>query len=172
MTAPAGDLPTADVAATRRAQAVCPAGNGRAWPPWGATGRRHDRPSRFGWRPRRRRDAGGRSRVPPGVPPRAAGHQAPLSRAAPASTGDERGDVLLVALAEHLAARRPVRAGMDVGPEARCLLVPFDTAAARADALVHTPAAFRRRDVFGHLGDARDRGGSGPSRGGARSPTW
>ena len=40
----------------------------------------------------------------------------------PPGTGDEHWDVLLAALAEHLAAR--------------------------ADAVVHAPAAFRRRGVF------------------------
>jgi hypothetical protein len=67
----------------------------------------------------------------------------------PAATGDERWDVFLAALAEHVAARDgrdgPVWAGR------RSLLrfwFPFDGRAARADAIVHAPAAFRRRGVF------------------------
>jgi hypothetical protein len=67
----------------------------------------------------------------------------------PPATGDERWDVFLAALAEHLAA------GDDrAGPrwcEHRELgrsWFPFDTAAARVDALVHAPAAFRRRGIF------------------------
>lgn len=67
----------------------------------------------------------------------------------PASTGDERWDVLLAALAEHLAARDG-RAGPAWAEDRRldAFWFPFDTAAARADALVHAPAAFRRRGVF------------------------
>lgn len=67
----------------------------------------------------------------------------------PPVTGDERWDVFLAALAEHLAA------GDDrAGPgwcEQRELgqsWFPFDTAAARVDALVHAPAAFRRRGIY------------------------
>jgi hypothetical protein len=67
----------------------------------------------------------------------------------PASTNDERWDVFLAALAEHLAARDGRR-----GPlwsEQRSLgqfWFPFNTRAARVDAIVHAPAAFRRRGVF------------------------
>jgi hypothetical protein len=67
----------------------------------------------------------------------------------PATTGDERWDVLLAALAEHLAARDGRR-----GPrwsELRSLerfWFPFNSPAARMDAIVHAPAAFRRRGVF------------------------
>ncbi|HEX6970401.1 MAG TPA: hypothetical protein VF174_16535 [Micromonosporaceae bacterium] len=67
----------------------------------------------------------------------------------PPNTGDERWDVFLAALAEHLAARDKRR-----GPcwaERRSLdrfWFPFNTRAARADAIVHAPAAFRRRGVF------------------------
>jgi len=67
----------------------------------------------------------------------------------PASAGDERWDVLLAALAEHLAARDG--RGGPVWSEGRRLDViwfPFDTPAARVDAFVHAPAAFRRRGVF------------------------
>jgi hypothetical protein len=67
----------------------------------------------------------------------------------PAATGDERWDVLLAGLAEHLAARDGW--GGPAWSEDRRLDViwfPFDTPAARVDAFVHAPAAFRRRGVF------------------------
>lgn len=67
----------------------------------------------------------------------------------PPETGDERWDVFLAALAEHLAARD----GRGAPPWAeqrslRRLWFPFNTRAARVDALVHAPAAFRRRGVY------------------------
>ena len=81
-------------------------------------------------------------------------HEVPASRHAllapePAPTGDERWNVFLAALAEHLAARDG-RAGPPWVEDRRLdsFWFPFDTAAARADALVHAPAAFRRRGVF------------------------
>lgn len=67
----------------------------------------------------------------------------------PPPTGDERWDVFLGALAEHLAAKDGRR-----GPrwcEDRHLYrfwFPFNTRAARAEAIVHAPAAFRRRGVM------------------------
>jgi hypothetical protein len=67
----------------------------------------------------------------------------------PAGTGDERWDVFLAALAEHLAARD----GWS-GPawaesrSLRRLWFPFNSRAARVDAVVHAPAAFRRRGVY------------------------
>ncbi len=67
----------------------------------------------------------------------------------PPSTSDQRWDVFLAALAEHLAARDG-RAGPSWS-EFRCLSqfwFPFNTPAARVDAFVHAPAAFRRRGVF------------------------
>ena len=67
----------------------------------------------------------------------------------PPSTGDERWDVLLAALAEHLAARDG--RGAPAWSETRRLRrfwFPFNTPAARVDAVVHAPAAFRRRGVF------------------------
>ena len=67
----------------------------------------------------------------------------------PPSTGDERWDVFLAALAEHLAARDGRGAPRWVEPRAlRRLWFPFNTRAARVDALVHAPAAFRRRGVY------------------------
>jgi hypothetical protein len=67
----------------------------------------------------------------------------------PGPTGDERWDVFVAALAEYLTARdgRPA----PDWSEARTLRqfwFPFNTPAARVDAVVHAPAAFRRRGVF------------------------
>jgi hypothetical protein len=67
----------------------------------------------------------------------------------PPPTGDERWDVFLAALSEHLAAKDGRR-----GPrwcERRHLKrfwFPFNTPAARTEAIVHAPAAFRRRGVM------------------------
>jgi hypothetical protein len=67
----------------------------------------------------------------------------------PSPTGDERWDVFLAALAEHLAAVDRQR-----GPrwcERRHLYqfwFPFNSRAARTEAIVHAPAAFRRRGVM------------------------
>jgi hypothetical protein len=67
----------------------------------------------------------------------------------PGSTGDERWDVFLAALAEHLALRDHRRE-----PEwaedrrLRTFWFPFNTRAARADAIVHAPVSFRRRGIF------------------------
>jgi hypothetical protein len=67
----------------------------------------------------------------------------------PTTTGDERWDVFLAALAEHLAAKDGRR-----GPrwcERRHLYrfwFPFNTPLARAEAIVYAPAAFRRRGVM------------------------
>ena len=72
-----------------------------------------------------------------------------LLAAEPSGTGDDRWDVFLAALAEHLAAKDGHAA-----PEwaenrsLQQLWFPFNTRAARADALVHAPAAFRRRGVY------------------------
>jgi hypothetical protein len=67
----------------------------------------------------------------------------------PPSTGDERWDALLAALAEHLAAKD------DLAPpdwvELRVLRRPWFPAqlrVQRADALVHAPAAFRKHGVY------------------------
>ena len=67
----------------------------------------------------------------------------------PAKTGDEHWDVFLGALAEHLAAREDRAAPAWAQRRTlRTFWFPFNTRAARADALVHSPAAFRRRGVF------------------------
>jgi hypothetical protein len=67
----------------------------------------------------------------------------------PGPVGDERWDVLFAGLAEHLAMRDG-----HVGPQwsasrgLRRFWFPFDAPGARAQALVHAPAALRRRGVF------------------------
>ena len=67
----------------------------------------------------------------------------------PLATGDERWDVLLAALAEHLAAQH------DLAPPAWVELrildrpwFPSQLRVQRADALVHAPAAFRKHGVY------------------------
>ncbi|HLL68538.1 MAG TPA: hypothetical protein VK453_22905 [Micromonosporaceae bacterium] len=72
-----------------------------------------------------------------------------LLNAEPAGTGDERWDVFLAALAEYLAARDGRAAPpWAEGRSLRRFWFPFNTKAARVDAVVHAPAAFRRRGVF------------------------
>jgi hypothetical protein len=72
-----------------------------------------------------------------------------LLQGEPAGTGDERWDVFLAALGEHLTARDGRTApGWADGRSLRKLWFPFNTRAARVDALVHAPAAFRRRGVY------------------------
>lgn len=76
-------------------------------------------------------------------------HRLELLQDEPAPTGDERWDVFLAALAEYLAFHDGRR-----GPrwcERRQLYqfwFPFNTPLARAEAIVHAPAAFRRRGVM------------------------
>lgn len=72
-----------------------------------------------------------------------------LLSAEPPTTHDEHWDVFVAALAEHLAARDGRRG--PIWSERRSLdrfWFPFNTRADRADAIVHAPAAFRRRGVF------------------------
>ena len=72
-----------------------------------------------------------------------------LLTAEPSGTGDERWDVFLAALAEHLAAKDGLGAPQWAETRSlRQLWFPFNTRAARVDALVHAPAAFRRRGVY------------------------
>ncbi len=67
----------------------------------------------------------------------------------PPSIGNEHWDVLLAALSEYLAARDGRRAPLWAEDrQLRQFWFPYDTRAARVDALVHAPAAFRRRGVF------------------------
>lgn len=67
----------------------------------------------------------------------------------PAGTGDEHWDVFLAGLAEYLAAKD----GQAAPPWAetrtlRRFWFPFNSRAARVDAVVNAPAAFRRRGVY------------------------
>jgi hypothetical protein len=67
----------------------------------------------------------------------------------PSPTGDEHWDVFLAGLAEYLAARDGQAAPLWTDRRSlRRFWFPFNTAAARVDAVVHAPAAFRRRGVF------------------------
>lgn len=78
-----------------------------------------------------------------------AGERRRLLEEVPGPTGDERWDALLGALAEHLAMRDGHAAPeWAAAPGLRRFWFPFDTPGARAQALVHAPAAFRRRGVF------------------------
>jgi hypothetical protein len=78
-----------------------------------------------------------------------AGERIRLLADEPDPTGEERWDVFLAALAEHLAAQDG-RAGPPWCESRRLhrFWFPFNTPAARADAVVHAPAAFRRRGLF------------------------
>jgi hypothetical protein len=78
-----------------------------------------------------------------------AGARFGLLEVEPDVTGDERWDVFLAALGEHLAAKDG-RAAPEWAERRslRQLWFPFNTRAARVDALVHAPAAFRRRGVY------------------------
>ncbi|MEV6524490.1 hypothetical protein AB0M43_21260 [Longispora sp. NPDC051575] len=79
--------------------------------------------------------------------PQASRHQ--LLTEEPSGTGDDRWDVLLAALAEHLAARDGRRAPTWADSRRlRRFWFPYNTPAARVDAFVHAPAAFRSRGVF------------------------
>lgn len=74
-----------------------------------------------------------------------------LLRKRPRPTGSQEWDALLGALAEHLAFHdeAPIPRWVE-GPD-RFLdrfWFPTNTPAARADAVVHAPASFRRRGVF------------------------
>ena len=78
-----------------------------------------------------------------------AGARQQLLAQVPGPTGDERWDVLLAGLAEHLAMRDGKDApSWSASRGLRRFWFPFDTPGARAQALVHAPAAFRRRGVF------------------------
>ncbi|RAK26029.1 hypothetical protein B0I29_12965 [Actinoplanes lutulentus] len=79
----------------------------------------------------------------------AAEQQPHLFRDEPALTGDEQWDVLLAAMAEHLAAQR------DLAPpewsRARVLETPWfpsSLPSKRMEALVSAPAAFRKHGVY------------------------
>jgi len=75
-------------------------------------------------------------------------HAGPLDEE-PDPTGDEHWDVFLAALSEHLSAKDGL--GAPAWSWSRCLRqfwFPFNTRAARVDAIVHSPAAFRSRGIF------------------------
>ena len=78
-----------------------------------------------------------------------AGVRLSLLEDAPGPVGYERWDVLFAGLAEHLAMRDGQAApGWSATRGLRRFWFPFDAPGARAQALVHAPAAFRRRGVF------------------------
>lgn len=79
----------------------------------------------------------------------ASGQRVALLADEPPSTGDERWDVFLAALAEHLAFRDG-RGAPTWAAQRRldAFWFPFNTPAARVDAFVHAPASFRRRGIF------------------------
>lgn len=77
--------------------------------------------------------------------------QAGLLEAPPAPTGDQRYDALLAALAEHLAYHDDLAVPDWVYDDDRFLdqwWFPIDLPSVRADALVHSPGAFRIRGIF------------------------
>lgn len=67
----------------------------------------------------------------------------------PNPTGSEQWDVFLAALGEYLAARDG-RAGPEWADRRRLTVFwfPFNTPAARVDAVAHAPASFRSRGIF------------------------
>ena len=78
-----------------------------------------------------------------------AGVRLRLLEETPGPTGDVRWDVLFGGLAEHLAMRDGEAApAWSAIRGLRRFWFPFDTPGARAHALVHAPAVFRRRGVF------------------------
>ena len=77
--------------------------------------------------------------------------RAALLEALPAATGDHRYDALLAALAEHLAYHDELAVPDWAYDHDRFLdqwWFPIDLPAVRADALVHSPGAFRIRGIF------------------------
>jgi hypothetical protein len=75
--------------------------------------------------------------------------QPSLLQQEPSSAGDERGDALLAALAEHLAARHDLAPPQWADP--RVLSRPWFPAELRiqrVEALVWAPAAFRKHGVY------------------------
>lgn len=67
----------------------------------------------------------------------------------PPTTGERRWDVFLAALAEYLATRDGKAAPTwAAGRRLEVFWFPFDSAAARVDAVVHAPASFRSRGIF------------------------
>lgn len=67
----------------------------------------------------------------------------------PQPTGSLEWDVFYAALAEHLTSREGKSAPQWTSNKIlEKFWFPFNTRAARVDALVHSPAAFRRRGIF------------------------
>ena len=87
-----------------------------------------------------------------------AAKRAALLSGQPPRTGDEGWDVFLAALAEHLATDDGRGAAHWVTERRLAVFwFPFDSPAARVDAVVHAPASFRSRGIFvapGELGVA------------------
>jgi hypothetical protein len=78
-------------------------------------------------------------------------HRAVLFAVRPKPTGDARYDALLAALAEHFAFHDDLDVPDWAYDEDRFLdqwWFPVDMPAVRADALVHSPGAFRIRGIF------------------------
>lgn len=78
-------------------------------------------------------------------------HRASLLKARPGTTGDQRYDALLAALAEHMAYHDDLAVPDWAYDDDRFLeqwWFPVDLPAVRAEALVHSPAAFRIRGIF------------------------
>lgn len=79
-----------------------------------------------------------------------------LLTAEPAPTGDERWDVLLAALAEHLAAQHDLAApDWAEGRVLRRAWFPAELAVQRADAIAWAPAAFRKHGVYLSIKDLK-----------------
>jgi hypothetical protein len=75
--------------------------------------------------------------------------QVRLIQAEPSSTGSDRWDALLAALAEHLCAQHDLVAPEWTEPRVlRQAWFPAELAIQRADALVWAPAAFRKHGVY------------------------
>jgi hypothetical protein len=78
-------------------------------------------------------------------------HRAGLFAERPEPTGDDRYDALLAALAEHSAYHDELSVPDWAYDEDRFLeqwWFPVDLPSVRADALVHSPGAFRIRGIF------------------------
>ena len=79
-----------------------------------------------------------------------------LVEAEPQPVGDERWDVLLAALAEHLCAQDDLAPPDWAEPRVlRRAWFPAELAIQRADALVRAPAAFRKHGVYLSAHDLR-----------------
>ena len=78
-------------------------------------------------------------------------HRGALLEGPPAPTGDDKYDALLAALAEHLTYHDDLNVPDWAYDDDRFLeqwWFPVDLPAVRAEALVHSPGAFRIRGIF------------------------